>query len=244
MAQRYGMNMRFLLDHVFNDELNDLKDYVETIEGALRQKWDEFGDDIGRKTAGMTEDQKNEYIEYLTDDAFQLYDRFPSMVRKTAFVFLYGLLEHTLLNLCGHVKKYGRFKESATGRGKDKGIAAAQSYLKDVAMVKFPDQCREWNEIKHMADIRNILAHNKGRVPGEPTTALIQYIKKTKGLIELKGMYEIKFNAGYCDDAIEVIRKFFAKVLKEVPDNLLRRTVEEDTAELLENMKALQTKKK
>lgn len=244
MAQLYGMNMRHVLERFFDHELNELQQYVDTIEGALKQRYYEFEDDIERRTEKMSEEQKNDYLELLTDDAFQLIDRFPSMVRKTAFVFLYGLLEHTLLHLCGHVKKYGKFKVSATDRGQHKGITAAQTYLKDVAKVKFPDQSREWNEIKHMADIRNRLVHNQGRVPNMPTTALIQYVKKKKGLIELKGIYEIKFNAGYCEDAIEVIRKFFAKVLKEVPDNLLRRTIEEDTAELIENMKTLQSKKK
>ena len=39
--------------------------------------------------------------------------------------------------------------------------------------------------------------------------SILQYIKKKKGLIELTGMNEIKLNAGYCEDAIEVIRRFF-----------------------------------
>ncbi len=233
-----GVGERWMLDLFFNDELNDLREYVETIEGALSKKFDEFGDDIERRTEGMSKEQRDEYVEMMTDNAFRLADRFPSMVRKTAFVFLYGLFEHSLLNLCGHVKNYGQFKESATG-GRDKGITAAQKYLKSVAKVKFPDQTREWGEIDQMAKIRHLFAHGQGRVKGEPTKALLQYIKKKKGLIELTGMNEIKLNAGYCEDAIEVIRRFFAATLKAVPDDLLRQSVEEEIAEIVQTLNTM-----
>lgn len=233
-----GVGERWMLDLFFNDELNDLREYVETIEGALSKKFDEFGDDIEHRTEGMSKEQRDEYVEMMTDNAFRLADRFPSMVRKTAFVFLYGLFEHSLLNLCGHVKNYGQFKESATG-GRDKGITAAQKYLKSVAKVKFPDQTREWGEIDQMAKIRHLFAHGQGRVKGEPTKALLQYIKKKKGLIELTGMNEIKLNAGYCEDAIEVIRRFFAATLKAVPDDLLRQSVEEEIAEIVQTLNTM-----
>jgi hypothetical protein len=225
MVKFYGVDMRHLLDHFFNDELNELGEYIETSEGVLKRRFDEFADGLERRTAMMSPEAKDHYVEMIADEAFQIADRFPSMVRKTSFVYLYGLFEHTLLNLCGHVKNYGEFKEEITG-GKDKGITAAQSYLKNVAKVKFPDQSREWNEIKQMAEIRNFLSHRQGRVKGEPSKALLEYIKRKKGLIELTGMNEIKFNAGYCEDAIEVIRKFFAAVLKAVPDRLLRQSTE------------------
>ena len=34
----YGVDMRWMLDLFFNDELDDLREYVETIEGALEQE--------------------------------------------------------------------------------------------------------------------------------------------------------------------------------------------------------------
>ncbi len=241
MAKVCGVNMRHMLDHFFNDELNELGEYIKTIEDALNKKLDEFGDDIHRRTEEMSPEEKDQYVEMMTDDAFQLADRFPSMVRKTAFVFLYGLFEYALLNLCGHVKKYGKFEVGATD-GKDKGITAAQVYLKNVAKVKFPDQSREWNEIKQMAEIRNLYSHRQGRVKGEASKALLAYIKKKKGLIELSGMNEIKFNAGYCEDSIEVVRKSFAAVLKAVPDDLLRQSVEEEIAEVVEAVSLLRSK--
>lgn len=243
MAKSYGLNMRYIIEDLFNDELNELAEYVKTIEGALQKKFDEFDDSVTHKTAAMTEEQKADYIEWATDDAFQLADRFPSLVRKTSFVFLYGLFEHTLMNLCGHVKKYGKFKEKVTG-GKDKGITAVQVYLKTVAKVKFPDQSKQWNEIKSMAEIRNLLSHRQGQIKGEPSKALLAYIKKKKGMIELAGVNEIKLNTGYCEDAIEVIRTFFTALMKAIPDDLMRRTIEEEIAESVEALDHLRSKTK
>lgn len=243
MEKYYGVHMGQIVDHLFQHELNELGEYIETIEGALNKKFKEFGDSISRTMASMSEYQKSEYMEWVSDDAFRLADQFPSMVRKTSFVFLYGLFEHTLLNLCRHVKKYGKFKEKVTG-GSDKGITAAKVFLKTVAKVKFPDQSREWNDITMMAEIRNLLAHRQGRVKGDPSKALLAYMKKQKGLIELTGANEIKFNEGYCQNAIEVIRTFFAALLKQIPDDLLQQTVEDDIAETVESMKELRSKKK
>jgi hypothetical protein len=227
MARNSGANMRWLLGLFFDHQLNELRDYIRTIEKALSERFDEFENEINQRTEEMSQEQKGQYVEIMADDAFQLADRFPSMVRKTSFVFLYGLFEHSLLNLCDLVRKYGQFKESATDGG-DKGITAAQNYLKSVANVKFPDQSPEWNEIRRLAQIRNCLVHGQGRIKGEPSKAILAYIRRKSGMIELYGMNELKLNAVFCDDAIKVIRKFFAAVLHSVPDELLSTTEQEE----------------
>lgn len=257
MARRAGENTRYVLGIVFDNQLNELKDYIKTIEGALSNKFEEFDIDVERSMQEMSEERKNHYAEMMADDAFQLADRFPSMVRKTSFVFLYGLLEHSLLNLCEDVKHYGKLKESPTSgkdkgiiaylvqicrwlwwptRGKDKGITATQTYLKNVAKVEFPDKSKEWNEIKRMAEIRNVLSHRLGRIKGDPSKALKDYIKQKNGMLEVTGIGEIKFNAGYCEDVIEVVRKFFAAVLKAVPDELLSKDEKEEMDDLKQSL--------
>src|SRR5690242_14251260 len=98
MSRRASLNMRWVLGHFFDDELDELKVYIETIEGAFSKKLEELGNEVSRRTDGMSQNRKDRYVEMMADDAIQLADRFPSLVRKTSFVFLYGLFEHSLLN--------------------------------------------------------------------------------------------------------------------------------------------------
>ncbi len=244
MARQAGSNNRAIFAMIFDQELDDLKDYVATIDTSLSKRFDEFGEEVTKTTEGMSEDDAADHVESVTDTAFQLADRFPAMARKTAFVFLYGLLEHSLLSVCNDVKKYGKFTEDPTG-GSDKGITAAKVYLKEVAKLPFPDQSSEWNEIDRMAYIRNGFIHRMGRIKGdEPDKALKAYIKKKKGLIEIEGIGKTRLNAGYCEDAIKIIRKFFKSVLDIIPDEMLSFTEEEERAEMHKAMEVLRSRKK
>ncbi len=228
----YGANTRWMLNVFFSDKLGDIAKYIKTIEGALSTTFDKCEDDIDRQTAKMSPQERDQCVEMATDDAFQLADCFPSMVRNTSFVSLYALFEYRLLRLCDHVKKCGRFPEGPKD-GRNKGVTAAKVYLKKVAKVHFPDQSREWNEINHMADIRNLLSHRQGQLKGEPSeAALLAYIMEKKSLIELNGMAEIALNAGYCEHAIDVIGRFYEVVVEAIPDDLLSQSPEEEMADI------------
>ena len=69
----------------------------------------------------------------------------------------------------------------------------------------------------------------------EPDVALRSYLKLKEGLIEIVGM-EIRHNSVYIEDAIEVVRRFFDAVVREVPEKLLGRGVN-DTADLVRAIK-------
>lgn len=222
MAKFIGVDMRRILDRVFDTELDELKDYVETVEDALKGKLKSFEERAERRAEGMSPAAKDRYFESLAEDAHFLWGRFPALTWKTAFIGAYSIFEHALINLCGHTAHYGGHEirvEDIQG----KGIFAAQTYLKKVCKVSFPDNCADWQDILHMNRIRNLLVHRLGHMKhGSAWKGLPQYLKRKAKLIEFTEGGDIRFLDGYCLDAIETYRRFFKATLAAVPDHLLR----------------------
>src|SRR4051794_23730244 len=101
--------MRHIVDSVVDTEFDELKDYVETVEGALKGKFETFKARAERRAEGMSPEVKERYFEDLAEDAIFLWDRFPALTWKTSFISAYSIFEHHLLNLCGHAGRYGGF---------------------------------------------------------------------------------------------------------------------------------------
>ncbi|HUS12223.1 MAG TPA: hypothetical protein VMZ30_17285 [Pyrinomonadaceae bacterium] len=211
--------MRTILDRVVNADLDELKGYVQTVEDALEKQLVYFGN-------GGSKEENPEGVHRFAV-------RFPSLIRCTAFVHLYSLLECSLVNLCGHVRKFGSFRESVNdtnkkqkkNKKKDKKhnkIVAARTYLKDVAKVILPEGA-VWRDVLQMIDIRNAFVHGRGRIREDKITKeLKQYAKRKNPLIEIDGIGRINLRNGYCQDAIEVVRQFFNATLKSIPEKFLR----------------------
>ena len=227
MAEFYGVNMRHIVDRVIDTEFDELKDYVETIEGALQGKLDTFKARAKRRAEGMSPEAKERYFEDLAEDAIFLWDRFPALTWKTAFISTYSIFEHHLLNLCGHAGRYGDFGIDVDDI-KGTGIFAAKIYLKEVCKVAFPDNTPDWGDVLQMNKIRNIFVHRLGRMKrGSTWKGLPEYQKRKARLIEFNEGGDIRLLEGYCLDAIETFRRFFKATLAAVPDHLLRRAKDE-----------------
>ncbi len=224
MAKFCGVNMRHILDKVIDVEFDELKDYVETVEGVLKDKFETFKARTERRAEGMSPEAKDRYFEDLAEDAIFLWDRFPALTWKTAFISAYSIFEHHILNLCRHASGYGGFGIDVDDI-KGKGIFAAQIYLKKVCKVAFPDNTPDWQDVLQMNQIRNIFVHRLGRMKWDSKwKGLPEYQERKATLIEFREGGDIRLLEGYCVDAIETFRRFFKATLAAVPDDLLRRS--------------------
>jgi hypothetical protein len=227
MSRFYGVHMGQIVGSVIDTEYDELRDYVETVEDALKGKFKTFQERAEARAEGMSPEAKERYFEDLAEDAIFLWDRFPSLSWKTAFTTAYSIYEHHLLNLCGHAGRYGDF-DIRVDDIKGTGIFAAQTYLKKVCKVTFPDNCRDWQDILQMNKIRNVFVHRLGRMKRDSTwKGLPEYQERKAKLIEFPEGGDIWFLEGYCLDAIEIFRRHFKATLAAVPVELLRRSKDE-----------------
>ena len=224
MEKFYGVHMGHVVSRVVDTEYDELRDYIETVEDALKGKFKTFQERAEERAEGMSPEAKERYFDGLAEDAIYLWDRFPSLTWKTVFTTAYSIYEHHLLNLCGHAGRYGGF-EIRVDDIRGKGIFAAKTYLKKVCKVAFPDNCQDWEDIVQMNKIRNVFVHRLGRMKRDGEwKGLSGYQKRKENLIEFTEGGDIRFLEGYCLDAIEIFRRHFKSTLAAVPEGLLRQS--------------------
>jgi hypothetical protein len=124
----------------------------------------------------------------LDDDTWDLQgifcEYFPSLQRSSAFLTVCSCFEHELDNLCLQYQSEKSFKLSFSdinGKGIDRSI----TYLEKVAGVDVHKASNEWNHIKKIQNIRNVIVHQDGKLHdhhGNPKKDAIEYIRQVEFL--------------------------------------------------------------
>jgi hypothetical protein len=214
-----GITNRLIRRVTMKMQLGELEGYVETVERAFKEQLEREEREPKQPPAGLSEEELGAFYHEQSDIYHSLTHAFPSLVRQTAFIHLYSILEKGLIFLCDCAYKHGGLPEPHAANKKDKGIFKAQVYLKKIAGVPFPDQCREWEEICRMNGLRNRYTH--GGQTGEIPEQLLAYAEKNRKLIQVGMSKQIILKPGYCQHAIGLVGRFYDTVLTAMPDRLL-----------------------
>lgn len=139
------------------------------------------------------------------DGIFEQY--FPSLQRSSALLVLWGFLEHELDKLCLLFQKEKAFKLGVSDLS-DKGIDRSTNYLEKVAGLDGLKSSPEWNHLKGLQRIRNLIAHNEGRLRdrmGNPKDGMIKNI----GFLTITGNDEIVLEDGFLSNAVATCKNYF-----------------------------------
>ncbi len=143
------------------------------------------------------------------DGIFKEY--FPTLQRRSAFLSLYGFLEHELDKLCMLYKK-SQNQNVDFGDLKDLGIERSVKYLMIVAGLPIEKGNNKWGNVKSIQKIRNLIVHNDGKL-----IDLDNRPRKTEQRIVsdndfLSGENEIIMQKGYLLYVLETFDSFFKYV--------------------------------
>lgn len=152
-------------------DLDELRDYSETLEELLESKIKKFNRLLENRAKKVPiEELEDFYSDHYHDHliqgmaGYQLHDRYPNLLRKSVFTSCYSSFEVELMNYCKYIKKKNSLKLTLHDL-KHEGITKAQVYLKNVAGIAFPDSKKDWSDIKIYNYIRNKIVHNNSFIP-------------------------------------------------------------------------------
>jgi hypothetical protein len=157
-------------DVTFSIEL--LQSFVEGIE---RQAEESISDYEKRRKIEVVEDTADQYhslvvvrhqgLDSETWDLTSIFSEyFPSLQRRSALLTVCSYFEHELDKLCLLYQREKCFGLSHTDLRGDMGIDRATKYLEKVAKINVHITSREWNDIKAIQKIRNVLVHRGGKL--------------------------------------------------------------------------------
>jgi hypothetical protein len=134
---------------------------------------------------------------------------FPSLLRRSALITVYGYFEHELVKLCYQFKNEKDFRLSLTDL-KDDGIERSVNYLWKVANLDVHKGTQTWESMSHVRIIRNAVVHRDGRIrdqqgqiPAELSRAIghLDHIRKND--------YELILDNGFVAHVVNIFTRYF-----------------------------------
>lgn len=146
--------------HLDFDNLRLLCGFVKQF---LEREQKEFQESYDKKIAEIAEEHRDEYIQWIGDNHWYLFEVFPSLQWMSLFNSSYTVFEKNLNHMC---EMAGR-RVNAKITLKDisgQGIERAKIYLTKVVGIEEPFKTEKWHNIKKYAELRNVLAHASGEL--------------------------------------------------------------------------------
>lgn len=136
---------------------------------------------------------------------------FPGLQRRSALITLFSFFEHELNKLCSlfqTTEKYELALREVAGTGVDR----ARTYLSKVAALDLKKAAGQWNEVKNIQMVRNLLVHADGRLPGTDEADRGGVRKYVASCVSLGGQTEISIHAGYLEHVLGAFDAYFREV--------------------------------
>ncbi|MFI5089860.1 MAG: hypothetical protein ACHP7P_07360 [Terriglobales bacterium] len=147
------------------------------------------------------------------EEIFEEY--FPSLQRRSALLTVWGFLEHELDKLCLLYQSEKGFRLAFSDLS-GKGIDRSTGYLEKVAGLGGLKASREWDDIKTVQRIRNVIAHDDGKLrdrQGKPKDGIIRDMKRVGFL---SGDDEIVLAEGFLSKVIDASNSYFKLIAESV----------------------------
>lgn len=201
-------------------ELDQLAKYVRTTKTALDGVAAEFSQEL-RDQVAQNPDAADWIYQEAGKEAIALEQIFPALNNVATFIAIYSFLEHQLVELCTFLQRRRKLGISVNDLYGG-GIEQCRKYLEKGYGYRFPSQTKEWQEIKNLQRVRNLLVHRGGVVERNGDAEVKKYLARKK-TAKVNGN-EIVLTDRFCLDAIETVRAFLTSVAAMLPSNIqLRR---------------------
>ena len=136
-------------------------------------------------------------------------DTFPSLLRRSALITVYGYFEHELVRLCNRFKHEKKFRLSVTDL-KDDGIKGAVNYLEKVANLDVHKNGAEWKSMNHVRVIRNAVVHRDGGIRDQQDQILPQVSEAIEHLKYIqRDDYDVILESGFVAQVVEMFARYF-----------------------------------
>lgn len=195
-------------------DLDNMGEFITKVEAFLQAEQEILKNSIEEDAKRLPQDEQEWLWEWHVDDFGKLNKIFPQTLRTSLFTTIYSYFEHRLNEACRILKRQTNQQldiKDITGQG----IVRAQSYLKKVMNVDFPDNSQQWNDIMGYNVIRNLIVHNDGELGDNETS------KKVKAFVQGKTSVQIiddklQLQQEFCIGFIKTINGFMDSLVEEI----------------------------
>lgn len=195
-------------------EISKLKQYLNFSERVIDEKINEFNNKFDERTIEMSEQDKADYFDRFSSEAYVVELLNPYFTRVSLFLNIYAYFEYELYNSCTQLQRNLNLKISPKDL-RSNGIERSKDYISKVCNTDFPCSDSEWKIFKEYNELRNIFSHSYGQI------AHISKDKK-KTITNIKGLsieqLELSLDREFVVtflDKVEAVLKSIAKKINK-----------------------------
>ena len=204
---------RFVIDRL--DEMEYFKDFTLS---AIKNEKKAISERFDRDTKALSDEQKEEYYEWNSEDLFLIEDVFSQISLKSFIVILYSYIEDGLNTICN--AEYSDRSRLQKKKGLDefkikyidirgKGIYRAKLYLENVIGRDLKSDKKPWSEIVTLGKIRNAIVHEDTYANDNLKNDGNFKQHLTGGRLKLETHEKLIIDATYLDYILQKTKEFF-----------------------------------
>jgi hypothetical protein len=157
------------------------------------------------------------------EEVIENIETFPAVLRRTAFLTIFILLETNLNNICDHLQSKHKCPFSVYDL-KGSGITRAANFINSTHGFEIK-KIVTWPELCRFQEIRNILVHLNGKMTQDQLNEPVgKYICGSQALGLYKNdpqdegetSYVINIKNGFCEHATDIVESFFNSIPEEL----------------------------
>lgn len=150
-------------------------------------------------------DDENSEAEYATT-LEQYDDIFPLLLCNSFIITLAYILEQELRNFADTLSKVTKLDHDLT-MNQTGFFDRFKLYISKTAQVPYDFGAKQWNDIKGLVEVRNLIVHKSGVLDKSPRSKTILEFNKSYQRLTIKGN-QIYPTIPFCNDMISLVHKF------------------------------------
>jgi hypothetical protein len=186
--------------------LRTLDSYARQMEEFIEDARDRVYSELNERAIALSEAAREEFWEDQHDVGWELRELFPSILRRSFFVYCYSFLDSSLLR----VRQGYEVKTGGSLMTRISNIAESRQYLESLG-VRFPSS--DWPRLHgDYRQVRNTITHEGGLAPHDPHEKMEienRLIRLGHAKIE---QHEIVLEAEFISEFVEVLNHFFEEL--------------------------------
>jgi hypothetical protein len=196
-----------LIDSFVNGVEKQVAESISRYEEGKKTELVEY--DAGEDVKHSALIETHEGLESETWDLNAIFrEYFPNLQRRSAFLTIYDYFENELDKLCLLYQSERGFRLSLRDLN-EKGIDRSTSYLEKVAGLNLNKTSPEWNQVKALQKVRNIIVHRDGRLNAGEDKDIRSIITKLSQFASLSDEDEITLKHGFLSHVTNACKRYF-----------------------------------
>lgn len=199
-----------------------LREYLENVQSLFNMQQQRLFALMDLQTAGLSQNEKDQFYEWHSEDYWKLKDSFPDIHRNALFIAIYSEFEEMLKSICGALaSKKGCDICLYTWRG---GILekAKSCFTKDIG-IKWSISPELWDEVTSIRGIRNTIVHNAGwlddaRKDYEKLEMYISSERVSATLHQRDGLHKVQLTDSFISEVLGTLDQLLEELFNSVSE--------------------------